>query len=230
MKLLAPHFDLIFRKITFASVLLLGLASCTSSRLAESATSPELTLIPPVPSPQLLPDALRSAKITAHGFGAIRVGMTVQAAVQAAGVPLVTLGGDVPQANQSCNYVRFQNEPEGFEFMLNHDRIVRIDVRSKITRQVSGRSVEADLTPQVSSITTQEGATIGSTEAEIQALYPGKVKVTPHKYIPDGHYLTVTPIDPAEANYQLVFETDGDRVTYIRAGQKPEVNLTERCG
>ena len=124
----------------------------------------------------------------------------------------------------------FQNEPEGFEFMLNHDRIVRIDVRNKITRQVDGRSVESDLTPEVSTITTQEGATIGSTEAEIQALYPGQVKVAKHKYIPDGHYLTVTPIDPADANYQLVFETDGDRVTYIRAGQKPEVDLTERCG
>ena len=106
MKLLAPHFNSIFGRVTFVSVLLLGLASCTSSRLAESATSPELTLIPPVPSPHLLPDVLRSAKITAHGFGVIRVGMTVQAAVQAAGVPLVTLGGDVPQANQSCSYAR----------------------------------------------------------------------------------------------------------------------------
>jgi hypothetical protein len=230
MKLLAPHFNLIFGRVTLASVLLIGLVSCTSSPLAKSANSPELTLIPPVPSPQLLPDALRSAKITARGFGMIRVGMTVQAAVQAAGVPLVTLGGDVPQANQSCNYVRLQNEPEGFEFMLNHDRIVRIDVRTKITRQVNGRSVESDLSPEVSTITTQEGAAIGSTEAEIQALYPGQVKVAKHKYIPDGHYLTVTSIDPADANYQLVFETDGDRVIYIRAGQKPEVDLTERCG
>ena len=229
MNLLAPQFGSSFGRVTFVSVLLLGLVSCTSSPLPRSSATAELTLVAPVPSPQLLPDTVRYAKITAHGFGAVRVGMTVQAAVQAAGVPLVTLAGGIPDANQSCSYVRFQNEPEGFEFMLNHDRIVRIDVRSQMTRS-NGRAVESDLTPEVSQITTQEGATIGTTEAEIQAMYPGRVKVSQHKYIPNGHYLSVTPKDPADANARLVFETDGDRVTYIRVGQKPEVDLVERCG
>ena len=230
MNLLAPQFGFIFGRVTFVSVLLLGLVSCTSSQLPRSSATAELTLVAPVPSPQLLPDTVRYAKITAHGFGVIRVGMTVQAAVQAAGVPLVTLAGEIPEANQICSYVRFQNEPEGFEFRLNHDRIVRIDVRSHTTRAVNDRAVDSDLTPEISQITTQEGATIGTTEAEIKALYPGQVKISQHKYIPDGHYLTVTPTAPADANYRLVFETDGDRVTYIRAGQKPEVDLVERCG
>jgi hypothetical protein len=230
MKLLAPYFGSKFGRATFISVLLLGLVGCTASPLPRSSAAPELTLIPPIPSPQLLPDAVRSAKITARGFGAIRVGMTIQAAVQATGVPFVTLAGGVPEANQSCSYVRLQNEPEGFEFMLNHDRIVRIDLRTQTDRAVNDRPVESDLTPEVSQITTQAGASLGTTEADIQALYPGQVKVSKHKYIPDGHYLTVTPTDPADANYRLIFETDGDRVTYIRAGQQPEVNLVERCG
>ncbi|NJR65728.1 MAG: hypothetical protein HC772_10990 [Leptolyngbyaceae cyanobacterium CRU_2_3] len=118
---------------------------------------------------------------------------------------------------ESYSYVKLQNEWDGLEFMLNGDRIVRIDLASP--------------TNGISQITTQSGAKIGDTEAQILALYPGQVEVSEHKYVSGGHDLTVTPQPnlPNDRNYRWVFETDGDRVTSIRAGQLPEVEWVERC-
>ncbi|MBD3882034.1 hypothetical protein IFO70_09720 [Phormidium tenue FACHB-886] len=181
------------------------------------------------PSSSLPQDALGASKLTARAFGPVQIGMTVQEATQAAGMPLVTLQGGTPELDQICSYVRLQNAPEGFQFMLNRDRIVRIDVRSQNISGVAGRTTPADPNLEVKRIATPEGAALGSSEAEILALYPGQIEVTNHKYVSGGHYLTFTPKDAADANYRLIFETDGDRVTYIRAGQQPEVEWVEGC-
>lgn len=224
MKLLGSYLG----RATFTSALLLSTVGCTV-QVGQPAATPIATATlssPTAPSPT---PELSSAKLTARGVGLVQIGMTVQEATQATGVPLVTLLGSAPETNQSCSYVRLQNAPEGFEFMLNRDRIVRIDLRSQGGRAEEARTTTTNLTPEVNTITTPEGATIGSSETEILALYPEQIEVTNHKYVPGGHYLTVTPKDAADANYCLVFETDGDRVTYIRAGQRPEVEWVERC-
>jgi hypothetical protein len=80
-----------------------------------------------------------------------------------------------------------------------------------------------------SRVTTFSGAGIGDTEARIKALYPGKIQVSPHKYVRGGHYLTFVPKDRSDSNYRLVFETDGNRVTQYRAGKLPEVEFVEGC-
>jgi hypothetical protein len=78
-------------------------------------------------------------------------------------------------------------------------------------------------------ITTLRGAKIGDTEARIKSLYPGKIQVTPHKYVQEGHYLTFVPSDRADQNYRVVFETDGKQVTRFRSGKLPEVEFVEGC-
>ena len=60
------------------------------------------------------------------------------------------------------------------------------------------------------------------------ALYGGRVKSEPHKYVRGGHYLVVP--SPADSDAQLVFETDGKRVTSYRVGRLPEVRWVEGCG
>ncbi|MHC5775125.1 hypothetical protein [Nostoc sp.] len=146
------------------------------------------------------------SKLLINGIGGVRIGMTVSQAAKAAGIKLI---GD--SANNSCYYVKPQNEPKNLLFMVTKGRISRVDVR------------------QNTQITTLKGAKIGDTEAQIKSLYPGKIKVTSHKYVQGGHYLTFIPKDRANQNYRVVFETDGKRVTQFRSGKLPEVEFVEGC-
>ena len=66
-------------------------------------------------------------------------------------------------------------------------------------------------------------------QAKIKSLYPGKIKVTPHTYVKNGHYLTFVPRDKTDQNYRVIFETDGQRVTRYRAGKLPEIGYIEGC-
>jgi len=50
-----------------------------------------------------------------------------------------------------------------------------------------------------------------------------------HEYNPNGAYLEYVPSDRVEAGRRVIFETDGQRVTYIRAGKLPAVRYVEGC-
>ncbi|MDJ0701690.1 MAG: hypothetical protein QNJ46_00270 [Leptolyngbyaceae cyanobacterium MO_188.B28] len=148
------------------------------------------------------------AKVTIAGLGPIHVGMTLAEASKAAEVSFIPLGGS---ASGSCRYFQPQEGPEGIGFMVVNGQIIRIDIWPG------------------SSITTLSGAGIDSTEAEIEALYPGQIEVSSHKYT-DGQYLTFIPEDVGAKLYRLVFETDAEgRVTQYRAGQFPAVTWVEGC-
>lgn len=213
-----------------------------SSLLLTACQSPQQSIAPSTPtasdtvsntdtvvraSAPTLPTALRSAHLTADGFGAIQIGMTLEAATQAAGTPLVALNGGRPDLQASCSYVKLQGGSDGLDFMLNEGRIVRVDVRSQVSREVNNQPVAVNLSEEVSQFTTAAGAKVGDREAQITALYPN-IEIAPHKYDPAGHYLTIPTA--AGSNNRLIFETNGDRVTSIRAGQMPQVDLVERCG
>jgi hypothetical protein len=75
---------------------------------------------------------------------------------------------------------------------------------------------------------TSLGARVGDSEARIKSLYAGRVTSSPHKYLPGGHYLTVTPADGS--SNRIVFETNGKAVTEFRSGAQPAVEYVERCG
>lgn len=62
----------------------------------------------------------------------------------------------------------------------------------------------------------------------VETAYPGQVASMPHKYVQNGQYLIVTP--SGGGGFRIVFETDGQQVTAIRAGRTPEVEWVERCG
>ena len=62
--------------------------------------------------------------------------------------------------------------------------------------------------------------------ARIDSLYSGRVTVEPHKYI-NGHYLIIAP--ETSDSTRIIFETDGARVTSVRAGLLPAVAWVEGC-
>lgn len=139
-----------------------------------------------------------------RSFGPVNVGATAAEAAKAIGSPLI---GDVSTVD--CGYARPQYGPGGVSFMMIDGRIARIEIDS-------------------CQLKTRSGAGIRDTESRVKSLYPG-IKVDPHFYDDNGHYLTLVPKDAIDGNYRLLFETDGKRVTKFRAGRIPEVDLVEGC-
>ena len=75
---------------------------------------------------------------------------------------------------------------------------------------------------------TAEGIRVGDDTTGAMSTYAPRLVVSPHKYT-DGTYLTVTPAAPADSGFRLIFETNGGKITHIRAGRLPEVGWVESC-
>jgi hypothetical protein len=144
-----------------------------------------------------------SAKsVSFNGIGQLRVGMTAAQARAALGVPASSSASP-----NECRYLDTKGRSRVY-VMLVRDTVARLDVRD-------------------STLATQAGARIGDPESRVLELYRGRVTTEPHKYVQGGHYLIVA--SPASSTRQLVFETDGKRVTSYRVGRLPEVRWVEGC-
>jgi hypothetical protein len=145
--------------------------------------------------------------VSIHGYGPIRAGMTLSEAAAAGGRRF----GEPQMGSEECDYFLFADDSVrgSAHFMVVNGQIARVDVND-------------------STISTAEGARVGDTEQRITELYPGRVTVQPHKYS-DGHYLVVAPASPADSGRNIIFETDGQKVTTYRAGRMPEVEYVEGC-
>lgn len=220
-------------KTVFLSMIVLGLVSCRqqvaplslqpivsspSSSDNESAIADDFALVEAdqvysaleleLPSKSVALQILEQQEISIYGVGPIKVGMTVEEAMQASKLDLVSTAEDV---NGGCQYYVPQDSPDSFGFMVIEDQIIRVDVWAN------------------TSIKTKTGIGIGATESDIQAKYAERIEVTPHPYNP-GNYLTFDPAEGGENLYQMVFETDSyGRVIQFRAGQFPAVTWSEGC-
>ena len=167
---------------------------------------PDTTSTRSAPTPPAVADkSMGSWKVSESGIGPVRAGMTAREAVatlQGAGV------GATADSSTTCHYLKWSG-PADVRVMLEGGVVARVEVGNH-------------------DITTNEGAKIGDTEAQIQSLYPGRVTVQPHKYT-KGHYLVVKPAAASDSALRIIFETDGTRVTTYRAGKEPQVSYVESC-
>lgn len=166
-----------------------------------------------LPAPDSRPESLvvdpgnsASWKVTPYGWGLVRAGMTLAEAASVAGAPTRDTTNLMPE----CDYVSLRNAHPDVLFMVIKGRITRVDIRSP-------------------SVTTDEGAAVGDSEARITDLYGNRLVVEKHHYDERGHYMVVGPALPADSLYRLVFETDGARVTRYRSGLLPAVKWIEGC-
>ncbi|WP_088429578.1 hypothetical protein [Halomicronema hongdechloris] len=150
---------------------------------------------------------LATSEVTTTGLGPIQIGMTLDQ-VKQQGIELVPMDGI---ETKDCQYYTPKQQVQGVGVMVVNDRIIRIDVWP-------GSPLE-----------TLSGAKIGSTEADLKALYQDQLQIDPHP-LTQGHYVSFVPTDEAESIFRLVFETDAaGTVVQYRAGQFPAVTWAEGC-
>jgi hypothetical protein len=137
------------------------------------------------------------------GAGPLRPEMSLAKAV-------IAMEGDFYTLDRSirCAYFRAARAP-GMRFLFLNRFLARIEVDS-------------------GSAATSEGIRIGSTEAEVEAAYPGRVSVTADPRL-GVRFLTVAPAQTADSALGMVFETDGQRVTRFRSGLRFTVRWLDGC-
>jgi hypothetical protein len=186
--------------LAFAAVA--GCSSSTENKVAvvdgESSTTTTTVATLPVPSDLGEPTLTDDSEVTTVGFGAVEFGMTLEDAEKAAGTRLVVIDGE---AGSSCYRVEPEQGPDGVSFLVSDGRIERVDIDS-------------------GAVTTRSGAGIGMAVAELTTLFPERLQSAP---TPNGTVLTFVPTDEGDADYRIIFETDGTTVTSFRAGKLPEV-------
>jgi hypothetical protein len=194
-----------------ALVVAVVLAACSSGdddrtdAAPPSSTAAPSTTSTTAPAPTTPSDS--ELRLDLRGLGPVRVGMTVAEAGAALGRPLVPV---VPPPAEECAMYGPASGLDGIAFLVARGVVARADV-------VAGTTA------------TTEGVALGQTEAEAQRRYGGRLEVTPHDFHIGGHYLTLVPTATADAGFRLVIETDGSKVTALRAGRLAEVELTEAC-
>lgn len=195
------------RVLAAALVVALPVAACADrSRAADSAAAVESTAAS-TQADATVPAATDTADgrwlARPDGVGPLRVGMTANEALAAAGA-----GGKDTNPDTACHFLDVAKMPKRLYVMVESGVVTRIDVRD-------------------TSVATAEGARLLSPQDSVLALYAGRVQVQPHKYTRGWSYLVVTP--PGDSLHRLVFEADGSRVTSFRVGREPSVEYVEGC-
>lgn len=152
-------------------------------------------------------------KLTALGFGPLRIGMT-RAEVEAALGPDAdpeAIGGPDPA---SCDMFRPERAPEGLLVMVEDGVLTSV--------WLSRNTVVA----------TDRAVNIGDTAAEVKSLYGEAAEVEPHEYVdaPAEYIIVWSTADhdsPAARGLKYEIGTDG-RVQTI-AGGGPSIQYVEGC-
>ena len=107
---------------------------------------------------------------------------------------------------QACFYVTPKTQPKA-AFMILNGRLGRIDVDK-------------------AGVKTSLGIQVGDSEKKALEAYGKTLKVGPHKYIDNGHYLTAKSED---VHYGIRFETENGKITSFYAGLFEAIQYVEGC-
>lgn len=144
-------------------------------------------------------------KATTGGLGAVRVGDTYAEVAAAVSGPVKVQ--DDTESDGACVYVSIPSMSSEVSGLGGDGRLHSLEIDDP-------------------GIRTKSGLGIGSSEAEIQGAFPGKVSVTDHEYQEGGHYLSFLPDDGSGS---VIFETDGSTVSRYRIGEPGWAGAVEGC-
>ena len=192
------------------------LSACQRDPAAAPATEPQTTATAtpmaeaPAPTPAADDTAAPAGPVSQAsflGYGDMKLGSSVEEARAAWGGEL----NGAPMEGTTCHYLwpKWITRPADFAFMMEDGRFVRYDV---------GTDKE----------TAPGGGKVGMSVEELQKLYGGALKASPHKYTQGGQYLSMDAGDVAPT--RLVVEVDAaGKVTSWRVGLSPQVEYVEGC-
>ncbi|MDR3528352.1 MAG: hypothetical protein P4L57_13850 [Rhizomicrobium sp.] len=148
---------------------------------------------------------------SADGYANIKIGMTPDQLERAVRQKLTFN----PFANHGCSlFTTPQMELVGLSFVVDRKILVRINVDY----------FSASSKPR--SIKTAAGVGLGSSEEELLSAYGSAAVVKPNPGDPSWHTVTIESPDHSNG---LIFETDGKKVTSMRAGSYPAITLINGC-
>lgn len=150
-----------------------------------------------------LPEFTPKSSVTTVGIDAVVFGMTVNQANEAVGGEFVP----VDAASGDCFLVRPQGGPLGVVLTVTQGTIERVDITNP-------------------DITTRSGAGVGMTEQGLAELFGASLTTVPSD---GGNQVIFTPSDAGDAQFRVIFETNGETVTSFRAGRVPQVEPTTPC-
>lgn len=166
------------------------------------APSGEIADVGPQPGPELL---------TPDGWGPLRIGMTLDEIVAAAGPDAhpEAVGGPFPE---ECDEFRPQQAPDGVLVMVENGILTRI-------------SIIRD-----NGVATPEGIRVGDPADRVLQAYGDRAVLEPHKYVePPAAYLTVWREAGVGERRGLRYEVDAEgRVSFLRAGGA-SIEYVEGC-
>ncbi len=152
-------------------------------------------------------------KLTAQGYGPLRIGMTV-AEIEAAMGPDAdpeSVGGPDPA---SCDMFRPQRAPEGLLVMVENGVLTSVWVSRN------------------AAVETDRALNVGDTAAEVKRVYGDAAVVEPHKYqAAPAEYITVwsTADRQSPAARGLTYEIGADGRVESIAGGGPSIQYVEGC-
>jgi hypothetical protein len=169
--------------------------------LAACSKAPEPGPSAKAPATAVTPSSAPAAPVLSlEGYGPVKFGAELAQVERQLGIKPTAPGVSDP----GCSMVRFQSLP-GVRFMVEQGKITRADADAGV----------------VNSLDLRIGDTLPAAQAKVATL-----EVGPHKYLPEGHYLTAKSPDGRAA---IIMEEDGKTITKIRAGLQPAVAYVETC-
>ena len=147
-----------------------------------------------------------SSSVSTVGIDALFFGMTLNQASSAVEAEFVPTSEPVDPVCQT--YVP-AGGPAGVVLTVTAGTVERVDITNE-------------------TLTTRSGAGVGTTEQGLFDLFGDRVTTAAREG--GGNTITFTPADASDAEFRVIFESDGAAVTTFRSGRLPQVGPTNACG
>ena len=147
-----------------------------------------------------------SSSVSTVGIDALTFGMTLNQARSALSAEFSPVSEPVDAV---CDTYFPTGGPAGVILTVTQGTVERVDITND-------------------SITTRSGAGVGVSEQGLADLFGDRLTTTARPG--GGNTITFTPADASDAEFRVIFETDGSVVTSFRSGRLPQVTLLEPCG
>ena len=180
-------------------------ASITPTTIATTTTTtPISTTTTTEPDFEGTPEFDSNSSVSTVGIDAVTFGMTLARAENSIAGSFVP----VDDVNQECYQVRPSGGPNGVLLTVTAGTIERVDVTNP-------------------DITTRSGAGVGMSEEGLFSLFGDNLSTEASNT--GGNRIVFTPSDASDAEFRVIFETDGSVVTSFRSGRLPQVESTLPC-